>query len=119
MDYDLLETQGYSSSEAFDTMKSRGGWYDPKILQAFVEIRTAHIPKPPEQTVLEFSIHELQAGMVLFEGIKMINGRLLVSRGHEITLELIERLLNYKARKHIVEPIQVLQKKEESVPENS
>ena len=34
LDFDILESSGKTKIEAFDQLKQRKGWYDPKVIEA-------------------------------------------------------------------------------------
>ena len=53
--------------------------------------------------------------MILAESLTLIDGRVLVARGHEITPALLATLMNYRERQNIKIPIRVIQKTESTV----
>ena len=103
MDLDVLETQGYSTARAFDTLRGRVGRYDPLILEALAKVRKAN----SEEQVRDVKFESLRPGMTLLENVRSRTGVLLISRGNEVTPSLIERLRNIGSRVGIVEPIRV------------
>lgn len=91
-DFDALINQGHPASLALETLQGRQGRYDSTLLAAFVAIRSAG--GQPRQ-IKEISILGLQVGMVFAEDVRTKSGgALLVTRGHEVTAGLLERIYN-------------------------
>lgn len=90
-DFDTLINQGASAPLALDTLQGRQGRYDPKLLMAFAAIRG---PGGQSRQIKEIPILALQVGMVFAEDVRTKSGALLVTRGHEVTPGLIERIYN-------------------------
>lgn len=90
-DFDTLINQGSSAQLALDTLRSRSGRYDTVLLDAFVAIRSTAGQRKP---IREVSILALRIGMVFAEDLRTKTGALLVTRGHEVTPGLLERLYN-------------------------
>ncbi len=66
--------------------------YDSEVLKA---VERLYHEQPPSFVVRAVGIHELRIGMVLAQDYRLINGALLVSRGHEVTASFIERIKNF------------------------
>lgn len=90
-DFDTLINQGHPAPLALETLQGRQGRYDPTLLAAFVVIRSAG--GRPRQ-IKEIPILALQPGMIFAEDVRTKSGALLVTRGHEVTPGLIERIYN-------------------------
>ncbi|MCB1771127.1 MAG: response regulator [Candidatus Competibacteraceae bacterium] len=90
-DFDTLINQGNSAELALDTLRSRSGRYDPTLLDAFAAIRS---PTGQRRAIKEVAILALQIGMIFAEDVRAKTGVLLVTRGHEVTPGLLERLHN-------------------------
>lgn len=60
-----------------------------------------------DAVVRELSAAELRSGMIVDQDVIGRNGALVVPRGHEITVGMLERLRNYAAMGSIPEPIRV------------
>lgn len=90
-DFDTLINQGNSAQLALDTLRSRSGRYDPTLLDAFAAIRS---PTGQRRVIKEVAILALQIGMIFAEDVRAKTGVLLVTRGHEVTPGLLERLHN-------------------------
>jgi response regulator RpfG family c-di-GMP phosphodiesterase len=103
-DYDTLETRGMEPSEAIELLRSREGVYDPSLLGTLAEVVAPAIQAPA--TLREVRVAELRVGMVLVEDVYAQNGLLLVTRGHEVSVSLFERLRNFQ-RVGVREPLVV------------
>lgn len=90
-DFDALINQGHPAALALETLQGRQGCYDPTLLAAFVAIRGAG--GQPRQ-IKEIPVLALQVGMVFAEDVRTKSGALLVTRGHQVTPGLIERVYN-------------------------
>lgn len=90
-DFDTLINQGASAPLALDTLRGRQGCYDPKLLAAFAAVRGAG---GRARQIKEVPILALQVGMAFAEDVRTKSGALLVTRGHEVTPSLLERIFN-------------------------
>jgi len=109
-DYDILvEAQGHSPEQGLAELKSRRGWYDPKVLDAL----QAELAEHQQGAVLETSLSGLRDGMVLAADVKTVSGKLLVSKGQEVTESLRARLANFARNEPICEPIYVYAEQQE------
>ncbi len=100
LDYDVLESR--EGLDALRTMRATNS-YDAAVLDALtslVEARRA-------QAVLELPLAGLRAGMVFAADLRLLNGTLLIARGHEVTAGLLERLSNIRPGT-VKEPIYVV-----------
>jgi response regulator RpfG family c-di-GMP phosphodiesterase len=125
LDFDSLESKGLSKEHALECMSLRTGWYDPSILKAMetiLVVETGLILKEVSVKDLmekleaihgaqfklqRVTVQELLGRMVLAENVWTTKDILVLSKGHEITLPLLERLRNYSRNAVIREPIQV------------
>jgi len=104
LDFDLMEAKSVFKRKAIGELKSRSGWYDPFILEVFEEIiddETMYIER-------EVMFAELKTDMILGEDIRTYNGRILITRGQEISPIMINRLNNISKSAGIQEPIKIL-----------
>jgi hypothetical protein len=108
-DYDLLMSSS-QASHAFDLMRSRSGWYDPVILEAFAELQGR---QRQEITVYEVSLKEIAAGMAFGEDVRSAKGLLLIAFGQEVTPSMLERIRNFSPTLGIREPIRMLVRQRE------
>jgi CheY-like chemotaxis protein len=106
-DFDALESRGYSSQLALDTLRSHELAYDKELLQAFgAQKRASAIA----QEIRDIPLRALTEGMILAEDVKTNTGMLLAARGLRITAGFIERTRNF-GRAYVKEPIRVVAKK--------
>ncbi len=104
LDFDLIESKGLDKNKIIEMLNQKGDQYDPRVLEAFKEILgidSRHILKT-------INLDGLKAGMILHDGLETATGRLLISRGQEISPVMIRRLKNYADHTDIKEPFQVL-----------
>lgn len=102
---DELETTGLSPSQAVDRMRSDAGRFDPAVLDA---IDDAFLTAAGRRAVtVNVQLEQLESGMRLAADLKATNGTLLMARGQQINIGLLERLAHFPAG-YVVEPIAVL-----------
>jgi response regulator RpfG family c-di-GMP phosphodiesterase len=87
-DYDFLEAGGTSPAVAISTLQSRGGRYDPQLLDALDRLKN----KATSPGVSEAGLATLQPGMLLVQDVMSATGTVLVPRGHEVTPPLLSHL---------------------------
>ena len=104
LDFDILEKKEGSTISALRALRKRNGRYDPAILQVMDSILKAKATYNEKIVQLK----GLETGMILDEDIFTKGGRLLISRGQEITPMLIDRLMNFARNSGIKEPIRIL-----------
>ena len=108
LDFDLLESRGYTIPKILQHLRRQSSWYDPKILTALEEVMGGDV----QYVVRQKAVAELKDRMILFEDVKTVSGRLLISRGQEVTPMLIRRLKNFAVKGGVQEPVRVLVKQE-------
>jgi response regulator RpfG family c-di-GMP phosphodiesterase len=105
LDFDVLEAQGAPAPVALDTLRSRHGWYDVTLVEAFAELRgNAGLVSE----VYEMKVAALRTGMTFAEDVRTRSGGLLVARGQEVTESLLERIRNFSSSLGVKEPIHVI-----------
>ncbi|HEV2416658.1 MAG TPA: HD domain-containing phosphohydrolase [Terriglobia bacterium] len=104
LDLDALESQDVSTEAALDLMGGRAGWYDAVILKAIRDLRGGGARGTEMK---EIFLREVRPGMVFAEDVKTTRGLLLIARGQEATLSLIERIANFSPGLGVKEPIRV------------
>jgi len=114
LDFDVLKARGLAEEAALTIMKTRTGWYDPGLLDAFHETQKGRKEAVEERTLL---LKDLEEGMVFAEDVKTTTGMLLIARGHEATLSLLERVRNFSPSIGVKEPIKVIVREMGRVPE--
>ncbi|RLB44109.1 MAG: histidine kinase [Deltaproteobacteria bacterium] len=104
LDYDALHSAGKDPKEIYSELISRNGKYDPKVLRALEMTLGLEV----KYEIKEIRVGQLVSGMILAEDVCSTEGRLLVSKGQEISPALCERLKNVAHISAIREPIRVL-----------
>ena len=105
LDFDTLEAKGVSKRDALNQLKQRSEWYDPVILKALEEI--LKVDQFVTYDVKEVSFRNLNCDMVLGQDVKTKDGLLLVTKGQEVNMALLQRLKAFSTSSGIEEPIQV------------
>ena len=125
LDFDSLESRGFSRENALECMSQRSGWYDPDVLAALTavleeesgrvlkEYSVQHlldqldIIESPRFVLEQVTVKQLLGRMVLAENVWTDKDLLVLSKGHEITLRMLEKLRNFSRHSVIREPIRV------------
>jgi len=108
LDFDVLQTQGLSTQEAFKILRGRSGWYDGAILDELAKL-IPNLVSTAEN--IEMPLSEIREGMIFNQDVKTPTGRLLIARGHEVTASLLERIRNLSSHLKVQEPIRVIARK--------
>jgi len=103
LDYEQLESQGYSRDKVLKSLQQRRGKYSPKVLESLANV--AQIER--EELLKSVKVEQLQKGMLLEQDVKSKNGMLIATRGLEINEAMIRRLNNYNKGIGVVEPFVV------------
>lgn len=106
IDGQALSTQGARHA----VLAGRGSEFDPAVVDAFESLYAAAPPKPTAVTV-GLRTEELRPGHTLAQNFMSPEGVLLLSAGHELNDDLIERIRSFE-RKHglaLTLPVQVAQ----------
>ncbi len=110
LDVVRLTEDRLSAQSAFQEMKCRIGYYDPKIFDAAavsilgsegVNMKTA------EAKMVFVSVRDLYPGLVLCEQIETVTGLKLVSAGTKITEPMLEKVRNFAELTGVKEPLAV------------
>jgi response regulator RpfG family c-di-GMP phosphodiesterase len=105
LDYDALVEKDRRPEHGVQDMLNRPRVYEPRVLEALVQIAN----EERDGSVHDVSLSQLREGMVLAEGIINSSGDVLVTKGHEVTKWLLERLRHQMAvGRSICEPIRVV-----------
>ncbi|GJL66206.1 MAG: hypothetical protein NPIRA05_11770 [Nitrospirales bacterium] len=104
LDFDTLETGGMAQDAAMQELWKREGWYDPVLLDALKQ----SFEKEKKYTIMELSLDGLRAGMILAEGVRDEAGKVIVSRGQQLTDGLLMHLLHLAHQRPIQEPLKVI-----------
>jgi len=104
LDFDLLESRGYSRRDSVYKMAERKGRYDPKVFKAFLEV----LQLEEHYKIKKIHIEELFPFMILLEDVVALNGMVLLKTGHEVTETIIEKLRLMDKTHGIKQPIEAL-----------
>jgi response regulator RpfG family c-di-GMP phosphodiesterase len=104
IDFDAFRIQDMSSSDAFEQLQERIGWYDPKVLQA---LKSAFVSEQ-QFALRHISLSDLQPQMVLAAGIFDNKGHLLVGKGQDLSEWMVTRLKQMGGSQSVQEPIRVI-----------
>jgi CheY-like chemotaxis protein len=103
LDFEALEEQGLAAGQAVDTLRGRGGRYDPALLEALSACRGGGGGR---EEVRELPIIALRPGMVLMEDVRSRAGVLLAARGQRITADFADRVHRFGGP--VCEPVRVV-----------
>ena len=90
-DLDALESEGMSRAAAVETLRSRWGCYDPRLIEALQPMfaapaaTTSASPSAGRAAAREVELRMLQPSMVLDEDVRTRAGRVLIARGEVAT----------------------------------
>jgi response regulator RpfG family c-di-GMP phosphodiesterase len=104
LDFDELQAQGVAPKLALDTLRGRAGWYDPAVLQALAALLGEHAT----EEVREMRLRDVRPGMSFAEDVVTRKGMLLIPRGQDVTLGLIERIRNFSEHLGVREPVRMV-----------
>ncbi len=99
-DYGAEEARSNNPALALAVLRSRRGAYDPAVLGA-IERACA----PATSQIREVTLRTVTVGMILAMDVTTRSNMLLVTRGHPVTTQLIERLRNFDVKFGVVQPI--------------
>ena len=103
-DLDDLLRGGTSHADAATELRRNAARYDADLLGALGSAQ----PPVTEDGVVEVTLEELEAGMVLVDEVVTHTGVALVPSGQQITVGLVERIRNFaQLDSGIVEPLRV------------
>jgi response regulator RpfG family c-di-GMP phosphodiesterase len=105
-DYYARINKGIAPNEAIKILQQKHENYDPDILGALI----AEVRGLSEGEIVSMKkLSELKVGMMLADGIKDVNGFLLVPKGNELTNISLMKIMNYNKLTKIQEPIKVIE----------
>lgn len=105
LDFDALESE--REDHPFETLRSRNGYYDPKLLEALAKL----LGSDKSGVVMrELKLREIDIGMAFGEDVRSSKGLLLIARGQQVTAGLQERVRNFSAELGVREPIRMILK---------
>ncbi len=103
LDFDALESNGVLKGNALRQLRKRQGCYDPAALDALERA----LGMEAKYVVQSMPLKDLREHMIFADDVTTLKGRLLVTRGHEVSPLLIERLKNFARNSGIKEPLKV------------
>ena len=92
LDYDSLIAQGNDMNVAIETLRTRGGIYDAKLIERFA---TRIGARAGLNVIREMPLRVVQPGMTLMHDLRTPLGTLLVPRGFEVTETFLQRIANF------------------------
>ncbi len=105
-DFNALIKLGSSEDEALEKMQRTSEKYDPDIFGALLAEVSG---LSSGQIVSMKNLIELKDGMLLAEGVRDINGFLLIPKGSELSSISLMKIINYNKMTKIAEPIKVIE----------
>jgi response regulator RpfG family c-di-GMP phosphodiesterase len=105
LDYDGLEAQGVSTELALQTLAGRTGAYDPALLTTLAALVG---PSAAAVEVVEMSLRDVRPGTTFAEDVKTATGMLLIARGQEVTVALLDRLHNFSERLGVRDTVRMI-----------
>jgi len=100
-EYDDQEVRGHSPAHALEILRALAGRFDPQVLEIFHEQEAKGIRIKADP----LSLKDIHQGMRVAEDVRTRTGVLLVSRGQEMSISLLERLRNFAETSGVQEPI--------------
>ena len=104
LDFDALESSGLERDDALQQLANRPGWYDPVVIEAM----KSSFQKERKYKVSDLTVEELAADMILADGVRDEKGRMIVTKGQQLTPGLLMHLTHIAHQRTIQEPIRVL-----------
>ena len=104
LELDVLESQDLPLAAALEVLRGRPAEFDPAVVVALGNLSE---DEGPGEEIRELALAELRSGMVLVDPVEGTDGRLLVAHGQEVSVGLLERLMNFSQNMGVKEPIRV------------
>lgn len=104
VDFHVLEVKGLTAEQALGALIGRHGAYDPELLARFGQ-RVSEEQRVRE--IRELRLEDVRPGMTFVEDVILTNGLLIVAKGSEVSLPLLERLQNFAKNRSVREPVRV------------
>lgn len=103
LEFDRLATAGKPRHEALAQMRQSGRFH-PRLLDMLESAEFHSVPR----TVLRLRVNELNNTMIANQDICATNGVLLLAKGEELTMPMIEKLRGFAKTVGIPQPLSVL-----------
>lgn len=104
LDFDSMLAGGLDGDSALEALRTHSTVYDGDIVEALATMKV----RPPEHSLQAVNVRELDTMMILDQDVRARNGSLLVTRGQEVTLAVLEHLRRWTQGVGVDEPIQVI-----------
>ena len=104
LDFDQRITRGLSYRRAIAEMLQQPALYESRLVASLKTLEAVET----DTVIRTVGVCDLFPGMILAEDIRTTTGGLVLAKGHEVTVALIERLRSYGKRVDIGEPFRVL-----------
>jgi len=102
-----LETEGITKQRALQTMESRSGAYDPKLLRRCFECFPALLSEKAAAGVPVRSLYikELSPNHVVTSDVHSVQGTTLIRAGNRLTPMVLQKLKNYDTLGEVKQPV--------------
>ena len=104
IDFDALENGGLERDDALQQLASHQGWYDPVVLEAMKN----SFEKEKKYKVQDLTVEDLAPDMILADAVRDEKGRMIVTKGQQLTPGLLMHITHIAHQKTIQEPIKVI-----------
>jgi len=104
IEFDRLITSGDNVASAIHKLRGKPDEFDQDIVSALTGIDIG----PGETKVMTLKVQDMATGMILDQDVRSREGVLLVAKGQEVTISVLERLRRLSQRGDVEEPIRVL-----------
>ncbi len=103
-DFDLYAAKEKNPESALERLAANPERYDPRVIESLKKI----VARREKYETREVGVGGLEAGMIIREEVRTMNGLLLIAKGQEVGYVTIERLKNYaRSDQGVQEPIHV------------
>ena len=104
IDFDALENSGLERDDALQQLSSHPGWYDPVVFEAM----KSSFEKEKKYKVRDLTVEDLAPDMILADAVRDEKGRMIVTKGQQLTPGLLMHITHIAHQKTIQEPIKVI-----------
>lgn len=112
-DLEELQARGETAERCVDIVRTRTRCYDPAVVDAYQElVRAGGL----DFRTRGLTVGELRTGLTLADDVVLKSGAMLVPKGQEITVGLLERIKNFEQSGAVQQPIWVRVPEDELEP---
>lgn len=112
-DLEELQAAGQTAVRCVDLIRTRKGLYDPSVVDAYETLARAG---GLDFRTRGLTVSELRTGLTLADDVVLTSGAMLVPKGQEITVGLLERIKNFDQSGSVDQPVWVRVPEEELEP---